>query len=230
MREFGKILNTYQNRSSSKPWAIAQGFWSKSVDFGPLGIYPKSVPTSSKTVRIRFKACRRRLSDFGTILNSYQNPSSSKPWTIAQAFWSKSVDFGPLGIYPKSVPTSSKTVRIRFKACRRRLSEFGTILNSYQNPSSSKPWTIAQAFWSKSVDFGPLGIYPKFLPTSSKTVRNQFPSILVTFERVWDDLWHLPKSVLFKTMGYSPGFLVKIGRFQAHGNLPEICSNKLQSS
>ena len=121
-------------------------------------------------------------------------------------------------------------LEFHFKAYRRRLREFGTISNTYQNPSCSKPWAIAQAFWSKSVDFGTLGIYPKSFRTSSKPVRIPFLSMQATFERVWDDFQHLPKSVLFKTMGYSPGFLVKIGRFRTLGNLPEICSNKLQNS
>ena len=51
-----------------------------------------------------------------------------------------------------------------------------------------------------------------------------------TFERVWDDFQHLPNSVLFKAMGFSPGFLVKMGLFRTIGNLPEICSNKFQNS
>ena len=168
--------------------------------------------------------------EFGTISNTYQNPSCSKPWAIAQAFWSKSVDFGPLGIYRNLFEQAPKQLEFHFKASRRRLREFGTISNTNQNPSSSKPWAIAQAFWSKSVDFGPLGIYPKSVRTSPKTVWIPFGRPYATFEGVWDDFQHLPKSVLFKTMGYSPGFLVKIGRFRTFRNLPEICSNKLQNS
>ena len=49
-REFGTIPNTCLNRPCSKPWAIAQGFWSKSVDFGPLGIHSKSSGTIQKVV------------------------------------------------------------------------------------------------------------------------------------------------------------------------------------
>ena len=49
-REFGTIPNTCPNRPCSKPWAIAQGFWSKSVDFGPFGIHSKSSGTIPKVV------------------------------------------------------------------------------------------------------------------------------------------------------------------------------------
>ena len=45
-----------------------------------------------------------------------------------------------------------------------------------------------------------------------------------------DDFSNLQKSALFKTMGYSPGFLVKIGRFQTLGNSYEIFTNKPQNS
>ena len=48
--------------------------------------------------------------------------------------------------------------------------------------------------------------------------------------RVWDDFWHLPKSALFKTMGYSPGFLLKIGRFRTLANSNGIFTNMLKNS
>ena len=174
MREFETISNTYQNPSGSKPWAIAQAFWSKSVDFGPLGISRNLFQQAPKQLEFHFKAYRRLLREFETISNTYQNPSCSKPWAIAQAFWSKSVDFEPLGISRNLFQQAPKQLEFHFKAYRRLLREFETISNTYQNPSCSKPWAIAQAFWSKSVDFGPLGIYPKSVPTSSKTVRIPF--------------------------------------------------------
>ena len=45
------------------------------------------------------------------------------------------------------------------------------------------------------------------------------------FQRVWSDFDDLPKSALFKTMGYSPGFLLKNGRFSTRPNSPEIATN-----
>ena len=47
-----------------------------------------------------------------------------------------------------------------------------------------------------------------------------------TFQGVWDDFWHLPKSAILKTRGYSPSFLLKIGRFRTVENSPEIITNK----
>ena len=44
------IPGTYPNPPSSKPWAIADGFCSKSAEFRPLGIYRKSSPTFWKVV------------------------------------------------------------------------------------------------------------------------------------------------------------------------------------
>ena len=90
--------------------------------------------------------------------------------------------------------------------------EFGTISETYPNPPSSKPWAIAQGFWSKLPDNGPMEIFPKFSRIVSYTVRNPFASILTIFYGVWDDFRDLPKSAIFKTMGYGPGFLVKIAR------------------
>ena len=164
---------------------------------------------------------------FLTISRTYRNPPSSKPWAIAQAFWSKSVDFRPFGLLSKSLRISSTTVRNPFVSTQEK---FQTISRTYRNPPSSKPWAIAQAFWSKSVDFRPFGILSKSLRISSKTVRNPFASTQETFREVSNDFSHLPKSALFKTMGYSPGFLVKIGRFQTLGNSFEIFKNKLQNS
>ena len=119
---------------------------------------------------------------------------------------------------------------MHLQACRRRFREFGTNSQSYQNPPSSKPWAIAQAFWSKLVDFGPLRILTESLGTSPKTFRNPFGSRKATFQRVWDDFSNLPKSALFKTMGYSPGFLLKIGRFRTLANSHEIFTNMLKNS
>ena len=107
---------------------------------------------------------------------------------------------------------------------------FGTIPDTYPNPPCSKSWAIAQAFWSKSADFGPFGIHPKSSPTFSKVVGNPFASTLDAFQDVWNDSRNLPKSAMFKTMGYSPGFLVKIGQFRTLRNSSEILTNILESS
>ena len=121
---------------------------------------------------------------------------------------------------------------------------FGTIPETYPNPPSSKPW----AFWSKSANFEPFVIHPKSSQTFSKVLGNAFAfaseiftNILESscksicehigyFSGVWKDCRNLHKSAMFKTMGYSPGFLVKIGRFRTLRNSSEIFTNILESS
>ena len=164
-----------------------------------------------KYLEIHLQAYTRHFREFGTIPGTYPNPPSSKPWAIAQAFCSKSADFGPFQIHPKSSRVSFKWFEIHFQAYTRRFREFGTIPGTYPNPPSSKPWAIAQAFCSNSDDFGPFRIHPKSSLPSFKVVGNPFPSIYKAFQRVWNDSRHIPKSAIFKTMGYSPGFLLKMG-------------------
>ena len=108
--------------------------------------------------------------------------------------------------------------------------KFGTISSTYKNPPFSKPWAIAQALCSQSADFGPFGIHSKSSCTSLKVVLNTFASILEAFQEVSNDFQHLTKSAIFKTMGYSPGFLQEIGRFRDLRNLPQIFTKKSKSS
>ena len=67
-REFGAISRTCQNRPCSKPWAIAQAFCTKSADFRPLRIHPKSTQTVAQAVTNHFRtvlgAFQRVWSDF----------------------------------------------------------------------------------------------------------------------------------------------------------------------
>ena len=213
-----------------KTMGYSPGFCSKSVDFGHWRILTESLGTSPKTVRNPFSSMQATFQRVWTISRTYQNPPSSKPWAIAQAFCPKSVDFGPLRILTESLQTSPKTVTNPFASMQATFQRVWTISRTYQNPPSSKPWAIAQAFCSKSVDFGHLRILTESLPTCSKIVGNQLSSMQATFQRVWDDFSHLPKSVLFKTMGYSPGFLLKIGRFRTLANSHGIFTNKPKNS
>ena len=119
---------------------------------------------------------------------------------------------------------------MHLQAHRRRFREFGTNPNSYPNPPFSKPWAIAQAFWSKSTDFEPFQIHPKSSPTFSTVVGNPFASTSDPFKGVSIDSRNLPKSAMFKTLGYSPGFLVKISRFRTLRNSSEILTNILESN
>ena len=162
-REFGTISRIYQNPPSSKPWAIAQGFCSKSVDFGPLRILTESLRRSPKPLEIHFQACRRRVREFGMISHTYQNPASSKPWAIAQVFCSKSADFRSVAIQTESLRTSPKTVKTSFASMQGTFEgvwdDFLHLLISALFKSMG--YSPLQAFCSKSVDIGPLGIYPE---------------------------------------------------------------------
>ena len=55
--------------------------------------------------------------------------------------------------------------------------KFGAISSIHPNPPCSKPWAIAQAFCSKSADFGPLRNHLKSLLTNLKALRNPFASM-----------------------------------------------------
>ena len=95
----------------------------------------------------------------------------------------------------------------------RRFREIAAISRTCQNRPCSKPWAIAQAFCSKSADFRPLRFHPKSTQTVAQPVTNHFRTVLEAFQRNCGDIQDLPKSAMFKTMGYSPGLLLEIGRF-----------------
>ena len=279
-RVFGAICRTCQNRPCSKPWAIAQAFCSKSANFRPLQIQPKSTntgvqgvknkfgrvlepfqsvwsdvqnlsksamfktmgyspgfgsksanfpalrihPKSTETVvqvvKNQFGRFWNRFRVFGAICRTCQNRPCSKPWAIAQAFCSESANFQPLQIHPKSTKTGVQEVKNKLREFWNRFRVFGAFCRTCQNRPCSKPWAIAQAFCSKSANFRALRIHPKSTQTVVQVVKNQFRRVLEPFQSVWSDLQNLSKSAMFKTMGYSPGFLLKIGQFSSLANSP----------
>ena len=125
---------------------------------------------------------------------------------------------------------SRKQLEIILGGFRRRFREFGAISRSCQNPPFSKPWAIAQAFCSKTADFRSDRIHPKSPQTVAEVVRNPFRRVQEAFQRVLSDFDDLQKSALFKTMGYSPGFLLKNGRFSTLANSLQIDTNGRASS
>ena len=121
---------------------------------------------------MHLRAHRMLFSDFGSIPETYPNPTSSKPWAISLAFWSKSADFEPFQIHPKSYDQHSRKLKeIHLRAHWMLFRVFGTIPEPYPNPLFLKPWAI-----------------------------------------------------------YSTGFLVKIGQFRTLRNSSEIFTNNLESS
>ena len=115
---------------------------------------------------------------------------------------------------------SRKQSQIILERFWRHFREFGAIFRTCQNRPCSKPWAIAQGFCSKSADFRPLRIHPKATQTVAQAVTDHFRTVLEAFQRVWSDFQDLPKSAMFKTMGYSPGLLLEIGRFSTLTNSP----------
>ena len=216
-REFGTNSKTYQNPPSSKPWVEPRLFGQNQSISNPSKFIRNLNQHSRKLLEIHLRAHWMLFRVFGTIPETYPNPPSSKP----QAFWSKSADFEPFQIHPKSSPTFSTVVGNPFPST---FDGFQCVWNdseTYPNPPCSKAWAIAQAFWSKSANFGRFGIHPKSSPTFSKVVGNPFASTLDAFQDVCNDSRNLPKSAMFKTMGYSPGFWSKSANFGPFGIHPK---------
>ena len=208
-----------KNRACSKPWAIAQGFCSKSANFRPARIPPKSTQTVAEAVTNHFR----------TVLKAFQ-----RVWGYFQDY-TKSGIFKTMGYSPfvKNGPIfdtceftltrhkqSRKHSQIILERFWRRFREFGTISRTCKNRPCWKPWAIAQALCSKSANFRCLRIHPKSTQTVAEAVTNHFRTVLEAFQRVWSDFQDLPKSAMFKAMGYGPGPLLKIGQFSMFANSP----------
>ena len=74
----------------------------------------------------------------------------------------------------------------------------------------------------KTMGFRPSRIHLKSTKTVPEGVRNSFASAYEAFQAVWKDFQDLPKSAMFKTMGYNPGLLLKNGQFPTLANSLEI--------
>ena len=215
------ISRTCQNRPCSKPWAIARAICSKSANFRPLRIYPKSTQTVAQAVTNHFRTV---LEAFQRVWSDFQDlPKSAmfKTMGYSPGRLLKIGQFSTLTKLPLNRHKQSrKQSQITLERFWRRFREFGAISRTCQNRPCSKPWAIAQAFCSKSANFRPLRIHPKSTQTVAQAVTNHFRVVLEAFQRVWSDFEDLPKSAMFKTMGYSPGRLLKIGQFSTLTNLP----------
>ena len=130
--------------------------------------------------------------------------------------------FDPCEFTQNGHKESRKGLEIILEGFRRRFREFGAISRTYQNPPCSKPWAIAQAFCSKTANFRPLQIYPKWTQAVAQGVTIHFRRVQEAFQKVWSDFQDLPKSAMFKSMGYSPGFLLKNGQFSTLANSPKM--------
>ena len=285
-RELEAISRTYQNRSCSKPSAIVQAFCSKTSNFRPLRIHPKSTQTVAQGVRNYFRRVQEAFPnvwrDFEDLPNSVilksmgyspgfllkngqfltlancppidTNSAANSQKSFqkgtggvsesqkrfrgltkivhvqnrglqSRLFVQKRPNFDPSEFNRNQHKQSRKELAITLEWYRRRSRKFGGISRTYQNRSFSKPWAIAQAFCSKTANFRPLRIVPQSTQTVAKGVRNHFRTVQEAFPKVWRDFEDLPRSVIFKTMGYSPGFLLKNGQFSTLANSTEINTN-----
>ena len=290
-REFGAISRTCPNPPFSKPWAIDQGFCSKTAKFRPSQILQKSTQTVAQRVRNNFRvvqeAFQRVWSDFpdlpksamfktvgyspGFLLKNIQFSTLSNVPEIdtnSRAKSQKSFQKGLVGIseslerfpglaqirhvqnhglqprvFAQNLPNfdplefsrnrhkqSRKLLEMILEGFRRHFREFGAISRTCPNPPFSKPWAIAQAFCSKTAKFRPSRIHPRSTQKVPQSVRNHFRRVQEAFQRVWSDFQDLPKSAMFKTMGYSPGFLLKNGQISTLSNSPEIDTNSRAKS
>ena len=188
----------------------------------PREFTPNRHKQSRKELEIHLEGFRRRFREFGAISRTYQNPPCSKAWAIAQGFCSKTANFRPLRIHPKSTQTVPQEVRNPFRGVLEAFQKVGSDFQNLPKSTLFKSVGYAQGFCSKTANFRPSRIHPKSTQTVPQEVRNPFRGVLEAFQRVWSDFQNLPKSAMFKSMGYSPGFLLKNGQFPTLANTPQI--------
>ena len=191
---------------------------------------PNRYKQSRKKLEIILEGFRRRFREFGAISRSYQNRPSSKPSPIAQAFCSKPANFRPLRIHPKSTQRVAKEVRNHF---RRVQEAFQSIWSDFQNlPKSAmfKTMGYSPGFLLKTGQFSTLANSPEIDANSRARSQNHFRRVQEAFQSIWSDFQNLPKSAMFKTMGYSPGVLLKTGQFSTLANSPQIDKNSRERS
>ena len=221
---FQRVWSDYQDLQKSamfKPWAIAQAFCSKTAKFRPLRIHPKSTQTFAQGVRNHLRRVQEAFQRVWSDYQDLQNRPCSNHGLQPRLFAQKRPNFDPCEFIRNRHKQSCKELEIFLRGFSRRFREFGAISRTCQNRPCSKPWVIGQAFCSKTAKFRPLRIHPKSTQTVAQGVRNHFRRVQVAFQKVWSDFQHLPKSAMFKTMGYSPGFLLKNGQISTLANSPE---------
>ena len=180
---------------------------------------------SRKELKIILGGFRWRFREFGAISRTCKNPPCSNHGLQPRLFAQKRPNLDPCEFIRNRHKQLRKELEIILGGFRWLFREFGAISRTCQNRPCSKPWAIVQAFYSKTAKFRPFRIQTKSTQTVAQGVRNHFKRVQEAFQRVWSDIQDLPKSAMFKTMGYSPGFLLKIGQFSTLANSAEIETN-----
>ena len=149
-----------------------------------------------------------------------QNRPCSKPWAITQAFCSKSPNFRPLRIHPKSAKTVAQAVTNHFRTVLEAFQRVWSDFHDLPKSAMFKTMGYSPGLLLKTPNFRSLRIHPKSTQTVTRAVTNNFRTVLEAFQRVWSDFQDVPKSAMFKTMGYSPGLLLEIAQFSTFTNSP----------
>ena len=223
---FQKVWSDFQDLPKSamfKSMGYSPGFLLKNGQFSTLPNSPK-MDTSSRGMS--YKSFQKGLGGVSECLERFPGLTKIRHVQIhglqPRPFGQKRPIFDSSEFTQNGHKQSRNELQIILEGFRRRFREFGTISQSYQNPPCSKPWAIAQAFCSKTANFRPLQIYPKWTQAVAQGVTIHFRRVQEAFQKVWSDFQDLPKSAMFKSMGYSPGFLLKNGQFSTLPNLPKI--------
>ena len=231
---FQRVWSDFQDLPKSamfKTMGYSPGFLLKNGQISTVAnsseIDTNSCARSQKSFQEGLGGCSESLERFSGLakIGHVQN-HGLQPRLFAQ----KRPNFDPFEFIRNRHKQLRKELEIILRGFRRRFREFGAISRTCQNRPCSKPWAIVQAFCSKTAKFRPLRIHPKSTQTVAQGVRNHFRRVQVAFQRVWSDFQDLPKSAMFKTMGYSPGFLLKIGQISTLSNSSEIDTNSCARS
>ena len=102
--------------------------------------------------------------------------------------------------------------------------EFGVISRTKKNPSCSKPCAVPRHFAKKRSISKPCEFTSKRHTVAEGGIK-PLTSIYEALHRDVSDFEELPKFVMFKTMGYSQGFLIQNGQFSTLANSAEIDTN-----
>ena len=226
---FQRVWSDFQDLPKSaifKTMGYSPGFLLKTCQISTLSNSPE-IDTNSrakcqKSFQKGFGGISESLERFPGLaqIRHFQN-HGLQPRLFAQ----KRPNLDPLEFSRNRHKQSRKELEIILEQFRRHFREFGAISRNCPIPPCSKPWAIAQAFCSKTFDVRPSRIFPKSTQTVAQRVRNHFRMVQEAFQRVWSDFQDLPKSAMFKTMGYSPGFFLKTCQISTLSNSPEIDTN-----
>ena len=155
------------------------GFLLKNGRFRTLANSPE-IDTNSppQELEIHLQRSRSRFKEFGAISRTYQKSALFKTMGYSPGFLLKNGRFRTLA-NSQEIDTNSppQELEIHLQGCRSHFKEFEAISRTYQKPTRSKPWAIAQAFCSKTVDFGPLRIHRKSTQTVPPMVKNPFARV-----------------------------------------------------